>query len=371
LGKPDLVLDIPAYTIPANGIVDYQRPYVVNPLKEGKWLRASTIKVVNRQTVHHILTGYLAEVPGPGQVANESKWGTSLGGYAVGAESFVEPKDTGAYLPPGGAVGFQVHYTPYGQQVTEHSQIALYFYDKKPKYVMRNSVVLNANIVIPANQESVERQAYIDVPKDMKLFSAFPHAHYRGASSQFFLIEPNGKKTLLVSLPHYDFNWQREYNFVEPVFVPAGSKLLAVYTYDNSVRNPANPDHNRVVPWGDQSFDEMLYTAFHFEWVGETSDKMDQYAAYDKELNDNRLFGMLDTKMNGKLDMSEMTGPIGKQFADSFAKIDTDHDGFIEPNELAAAQANAQKRRQQASQPQGQPAPAAPAAAPEKSGGGQ
>ena len=181
---------------------------------------------------------------------------------------------------------------------------------------MRNSVVLNANIVIPANQESVERQAYIDVPKDMLLFSAFPHAHYRGASSQFFMIDPSGKKTLLVSLPHYDFNWQREYNFVQPVKVPAGSKLLAVYTYDNSVRNPANPDHNRVVPWGDQSFDEMLYTAFHFEWVGETSDKMDQYSAYDKALNENRVFGMLDTKMNGKLDMSEMTGPIGKQFAE-------------------------------------------------------
>ena len=39
LGKPDLVLDIPAYNIPANGIVDYQRPFVVNPLNEGKWLR--------------------------------------------------------------------------------------------------------------------------------------------------------------------------------------------------------------------------------------------------------------------------------------------------------------------------------------------
>ena len=92
-------------------------------------------------------------------------------------------------------------------------------------------------------------------------------------------------------------------------------------------------------------------------------------------MNENRVFGMLDTKMNGKLDMSEMTGPIGKQFAEAFAKIDTDHDGFIEPNELAAAQANGQKRRQQASQPQGQPAPGAPAqaaqAAPEKTGGGQ
>jgi peroxiredoxin len=373
LGKPDLVLDVPAYTIPANGIVDYQRPWVVNPLKEGKWLRASTIKVVNRQTVHHILTGYLAEVPKPGEVANESKWGTSLGGYAVGAESFVEPADTGAYLPPGGAVGFQVHYTPYGQQVTEHSQIALYFYKDKPKYVMRNSVVLNANIIIPANKESTELQAYIDVPKDMLLFSAFPHAHYRGASSKFYMIEPDGKKTLLVSLPHYDFNWQREYNFVTPVKVPAGSKLLAVYTYDNSVRNPANPDHNRVVPWGDQSFDEMLYTAFHYEWIGETSDKMDQYAAFDQELNQDRVFGMLDTKMNGKLDMSELTGPIGKQFADSFAKIDADHDGFIEPNEMRAAQASMMKRRQQASQ---QPAPGAspPMPAPpatEKTGGGQ
>jgi len=114
------VLDVPAYTIPANGIVDYQRPYVVNPLKEGRWLKASTIKVVNRQTVHHILTGYMTEVPGPGQVANESKWGVSLGGYAVGAESFVEPANTGAFIPPGGAIGFQVHYTPYGQQVLQN-----------------------------------------------------------------------------------------------------------------------------------------------------------------------------------------------------------------------------------------------------------
>jgi len=70
--------------------------------------------------------------------------------------------------------------------------------------------------------------------------------------------------------------------------------------------------------------------------------------------------------MNGKLDMSELTGPIGKEFAASFAKIDTDHDGFIEPNELQAAQTNMQKKRQQAA------APAAPAQQPaEKTGGGQ
>jgi Ca2+-binding EF-hand superfamily protein len=77
--------------------------------------------------------------------------------------------------------------------------------------------------------------------------------------------------------------------------------------------------------------------------------------------------------MNGKLDMSELTGPIGKQFADSFAKIDADHDGFIEPNEMRAAQASMMKRRQQASQqPAAGASPPMPAApAPEKTGGGQ
>jgi len=348
LGKPDLVLDIPSYDIPATGIVDYQRPFVRNPLTEGKWLRASTIKVVNRQTVHHILTGYMAEAPAPGQPANESKWIASLGGYAVGAESMVEPEDTGVYLPPGGAVGFQIHYTPFGKAMTEHSQIALYFYKDKPNLVMRSSVVLNPNISIPANTPSAQFSSYITFPKDALLYSAFPHAHYRGSSSKLFLETPDGNRKLVLALPHYDFNWQREYYFAEPIAVPAGSKLIAVYTYDNSVRNPANPDHNRVVPWGDQSFDEMLYTAVHYRWVGETSDKMNDYVTYDRQLNSTRLFGILDAKLNGKLDPSELTGPMGTPYKAYFEMIDTNHDGFIEPQEMMVAQAVAAQRRQQA-----------------------
>src|SRR5260370_16358008 len=70
LGKPDLVLDVPAYTIPANGIVDYQRPYVVNPLKEGKGLKASTIKVVNPQTCLTFLTTSTPEVPCPAHLSH-------------------------------------------------------------------------------------------------------------------------------------------------------------------------------------------------------------------------------------------------------------------------------------------------------------
>jgi peroxiredoxin len=342
LGKPDLVLDIPAYTVPANGIVDYQRPFVLNPLAEGKWLRASTIKVGERQAVHHVLTGYMAVPPAPGTSANESRWQGSVGGYAVGAESTIEPTDIGVYMPAGGAIGFQMHYTPFGKQVVDHSQIALYFYDKQPKLMMRNAVIADPNIMIPPNTESYKVVSYVTFPKDAILYSAFPHAHYRGSSSQLTIRYPDGTERLLLALPRYDFNWQRDYNFAQPIKVPAGSKLIATYTYDNSKRNPANPDPNRTVPWGDQSFDEMLYTALRYRWLDETSAKQ---TTYDQLMAQGRLMGILDSNVDGKLEMSELTGPIGSRLKASFKLLDTDGDGTIDEKELAAAQSVFGSRR--------------------------
>jgi peroxiredoxin len=338
LGKPDLILKIPAYTIPAAGVVDYQRPWVENPLTEGRWLRASTIKVGARAGVHHILTGYMAEKPKPGEQANESKWGVSVGGYAVGAESSIMPKDVGAFVPPGGAIGFQNHYTPFGKEAVDNSEIALYFYpkDKNPKMVMHGAVILDPSISIPAGEERHREIAYMTFPKEALLYSAFPHAHYRGQSSDLKIRYPDGTEKMLLSLPKYDFNWQRAYEFAEPVKIPAGSKLIATYSYNNSPRNPANPDPKRVVPWGDQSFDEMFFTALRYRWVDETSDKR---VAYDDEMKQGQVFGIFDDNIDGKIQLSELKGAMGNQLKVAFKMIDANGDGGIEPKELASAQA--------------------------------
>ncbi len=366
LGKPDLVLDIPAYKIPANGVVDYQRPFVLNPLKVDKWVRASTIKVDNRQAVHHILTGYIAEPPAPGQQAFEDKWGVSVGGYAVGAESEVAPTDVGTLLPAGGAIGFQNHYTPYGKEVVENSKIALYFYDKTPKLMMHNSVIANPNISIPPNEEAHPEVAYIVFPKDALLYSAFPHAHYRGASSTLSIRYPDGKEKVLLALPHYDFNWQRDYTFDSPIKVPAGSWLIARYTYDNSKRNPANPDPNRTVPWGEQSFDEMLYTALHYRWVDETSAHP---VNYDQALNASRLMGMLDSNLDGKIELAELRGKMGENLKANFKMIDKDGDGSIDMAELSAVQAYMRAHRRQGPPPPQQAAAPPPAPAVQQTSG--
>ena len=345
LGKPDLILDVPAYTVPASGVVDYQRPWVKNPLTASKWIKASTIKVDNRQAVHHILTGYMDEMPKDGDPAFEMKWGVSVGGYAVGAESTINPDNVGALLPPGGAIGFQDHYTPFGKQVTEKSQIGLYFYKEgeAPKMMVHNIAIANPTISIPPMEEAHPEHAYIEVPHDMVLYSAFPHAHYRGGSAIVILKTPDGVEKTLLALPKYDFNWQREYVFDKPVNVPKGSWVITKYTYDNSPRNPANPDPHRMVPWGDQSFDEMLYTALRYRWVDETTDK--QLPQYDKDLRGNQMMGILDRSMTGKIAKSDLRGQMGEGLKANFDKIDTNKDGFIDAAELKVAQSYMQMMR--------------------------
>jgi hypothetical protein len=349
LGKPDVVLDVPAYTIPASGVVEYQHPWVVNPLTQGRWLKASTIKVDSRQAVHHILTGFMAEAPKAGQQAFENRWGASVGSYAVGAESEVAPTDAGTYIPPGGAIGFQNHYTPFGKEVTTHSKIGLYFYKpgEVPDIVMHNNQVVNNAIVLPPGDGHHQEIAYMEFPHDALLYSAFPHAHYRATSSDLWIRYPDGKEKLLLTLPRYDFGWQGHYNFAEPIKVPAGSKLIAHYVYDNSKSNPHNPDPSKRVVWGDQSWEEMFFTRIRYRWMDETSAHL---VNYDEALQEGALMGMLDSNIDGKIEKTELKGQIGQILGKNWDALDKNHDGVLDKAELAEAMKmmGAGRRRQEA-----------------------
>ena len=341
LGKPDLILDIPAYKVPASGIVDYQRPYSLNPSTEGRWIRATTIKPGDRQAVHHVLTGWMKEAPKNG-VASETNWRGSVGGYAVGAESNVFGGDVGTFLPAGGAVGYQMHYTPYGKETVDKTQIGVYFRKDQPKYIMRSVVVIDTSLEIAPNTARHKEVAYVEFPKDALLYSAFPHAHYRAYANDLWIQYPDGKKKLLLSMPRYDFNWQRSYVFDEPVFIPAGSKVIANYIYDNSKRNPANPDPNIKVTWGEQSHEEMLFTSMSFRWLDETAAKQ---IDHDARFADTRLFGMMDDNLDGKLQKAEMRGNMGKMIGPFFGKIDVNADGALDKTEMKAAQSLLPRRR--------------------------
>jgi hypothetical protein len=339
LGKPDVVLNIPAVKVPASGVLDYTHPVVPMTLPEGRWMKATTFRVSDRQVVHHILSGTVG-VDHTGDTFAESQWGASLGGYGPGRGSNIQPLDTGVWVPAAGGVGFQNHYTPYGKETTEQTQMGLYFYPKgqEPKYVLRTFLIFDFSIQIPAGEEFHKETSYVEFPADAILYGITPHAHVRGGSTLVSIIYPNGKTEKLLALPRYDFKWQYEYFLKTPLKVPAGSKIHAEWTYNNSARNPANPDPTKIVYMGEQTSQEMMATYLHYRWADETV--AHQTPEHEKALNANLLMGILDDNMDGKIELAELKGgdqgPVS-MLKKYFALIDTNHDGALDSTELANA----------------------------------
>ena len=75
---------------------------------------------------------------------------------------------------------------------------------------------------------------------------------------------PNGERQSLVNVPSYDFDWQLFYYPVNPVPLPAGTRLDIVAHYDNSAANPNNPNPEEPVRFGLQTTDEMMFNVFEF-----------------------------------------------------------------------------------------------------------
>jgi hypothetical protein len=87
-----------------------------------------------------------------------------------------------------------------------------------------------------------------------------PHMHVRGKDMTYTLIYPDGRKDVVLSVPHYDFNWQLGYNTV--VKVPKGTKLHVDAHYDNSVNNKWNPNPSKTVYYGEMTWEEMMFPFF-------------------------------------------------------------------------------------------------------------
>jgi hypothetical protein len=340
LGEPDLVLTLPAFEVPATGVVSYQYPTVVNPLDKPVWVRAAVVLPGDRTVVHHILTGYTAAAgAGAGRAGGLGALGisvfeSSLSGYVPGTDPHAFPEGTGVLIEPGGRFVLQIHYTPTGKVTQDVTRLGLYFHDKPPRQIMRNVVAVNPLISIAPNLVAYEDSAYISFDKPAIVYSLFPHAHYRGASSKFEIRYPDGRNELLLSVPRYDFNWQRDYVFEKPLEVPAGAKIIHTTVYDNSPQNPANPDPLKQVTWGEQSWEEMLYGGIRFRWRDETVDDVIHDPA---ALRVQQLFGYMDRNRDDGLEAAELPAALQRFVGPQLTRLDQDGNGKLSVAELSGA----------------------------------
>ena len=123
---------------------------------------------------------------------------------------------------------------------------------------------------IPPRVDNWEISGHMIVKEDITLSAFAPHMHLRGKDIKYTLVLPDGRQQVLLDVPRFDFNWQLHYELAEPLKIPAGSKIVAVAHYDNSLKNSYNPAPDKEVFWSEQSWDEMF-----IPWLEYTVDRMD------------------------------------------------------------------------------------------------
>ncbi len=278
LGKPDVVVRVPGFTVPATGLLTYRYLIEGDRFPRGVWIRAAEWRIDQRSAVHHVNayirapgSSYLAGYP-KGRVVtatvadrarrNEGERLFDRRQQIVGWEPGYEPMpwtaDGAKWIPAGSDIVFEIHYSPNGHEVTDHSELGLYFAARTPEErVVAIDTLRDLDLAIPPGDPDYVSHASMTLGGPVKLLSIQPHMHYRGSAMSVQAIYPDGRVEPLISVPKYDFNWQTTYVLREPKLLPKGTRLESVAHFDNSVNNPANPDPKALVHWGDQTVDEM------------------------------------------------------------------------------------------------------------------
>ena len=253
--KPDLVVEMPkSVLVPAQGVLPYQNFLIDPQLGHDVWIRASQVRPGNPAVVHHLLV--FALPPGQSEV---NPLGDFLAAYSPGMPPRELPAGTAKVLTAGSKLLVQAHYTPRGIPQTDRSRIGFTFAD--PKTINKRVIsvaAVNFDLRIPPGASNHQNVAEHRFNQDYILYSLLPHMHLRGKSFRFEATYPDGRREVLLDVPHYQFDWQNAYILAEPKPMPEGTIMRCVAHFDNSAGNPNNPDPTRTVTFGEQTNDEML-----------------------------------------------------------------------------------------------------------------
>jgi len=288
--QPDIILEGPVTDIPAapkNNVIEWMEVTIPTNFTQDTWVTSVQIKPEHPEVTHHMCLGFVPHTPDTKYY--EATWidrardeegaaipekGPTFGGRRGAGEDCWVPRQVAAdyrtfnaakLVPAGSDITLNLHYTPNGKAVTDHLKIGLTLAKEPPtrRYV---SLVVSAPQdpkqfgIPPADGNWQSPPAEATFLQDAELVFMFPHMHYRGKDMTYTLEYPNGRKEVVLSVPHYDFNWQLRYQ--TSIKVPKGTKLRVDAHFDNSVGNRFNPNPNRTVYYGEMTWEEMMMGFF-------------------------------------------------------------------------------------------------------------
>ncbi len=227
--------------------------------------------------------------------------GEGIGGWVPGASPVLFPQGAGFFIKPGQHIVLQMHYNLWTTQQPDQSRIVLQVESAENELAQLVDFALAAPVEIPCpagvagpqcdREAAIERVAslygedarftpdyllrecgqsledyaensgenakgYCDYPITVPLtvFGVSGHMHELGRSFRLELIPDGEEPLLLLDIPRWDFHWQDQYYFVEPLKFSRGDVLRMTCYWDNSLS-----EDPRYVVWGEGTSDEMCF----------------------------------------------------------------------------------------------------------------
>lgn len=323
IGKPDAIFTMHKPSdIPADGVLPYRYFSIPTNFAEDRWVTKAECLPGNPEVVHHIIVYMIS--PGRADPHKRDDDMQALTVWAPGDTPLLCAPGTAVRVPKGTELVLEMHYTPNGQATTDQSSVGVIFATEPPEREIRTNLFANGHIRIPAHAQNHEETATRTFHKDSQLLALMPHMHWRGKNYRYEAVYPDGRTETLLSTPRWDFNWQTAYWFAEPIKFPAGSQIRAVAHWDNSRYNPANPDPERNVRWGNQTWDEMMVG-----WMVYVHDEPIETAVAGREPNPAAMamFKLFDRDADDRITRLE----IPEQYIGLMERFGVDPDAGITP----------------------------------------
>jgi len=278
LGKPDLVLKMKdAFPMGADGPDVYQHFVLPTGLPKNRLVSAVEFRPGNSRVTHH--ASFYLDDTGAARRLQSREPDVGYGSFSgpgfenVGALRSWLPGMSPQHLPDGTGqlitahsdLVLEIHYRPSGKAELDKSVVGIHFASRTARHLVGEFQVMNKALKIPAGATEHRHSASFTLPVDAALLDTLPHMHLLGREMKAVATRPDGIQVPLVWIKNWDFNWQDQYLYAEPVMLPRGSRIDVEAVFDNSTGNPLNPySPPQTVGWGEQTRDEMPICHFRY-----------------------------------------------------------------------------------------------------------
>jgi hypothetical protein len=289
LGTPTVVIDSGLDYATASDEIDEYRCFLVDaPLGESLDIIASWVESTNPAIVHHAFIDAVpfeladevaardAAEPGPGWTCfgGTGVAGTKrIGGVVPGSTVRSFPAGTGMQLDAGTRFIVLMHYNYVNNRDPNRFAVQLWAADGPLTGAPARARAGASSFVLPAGEPEIvavadtrivgaSQQLGTGEARAGLAWEAGAHMHLLGVvAARLDLLRTDGSSECLLDIDPWNFEWQGDYAFVDPLELRAGDTVRLTCRWDNSAENQPIIDGvqqpPREVRWGESSLGEM------------------------------------------------------------------------------------------------------------------